>query len=252
MSFARSRCDSRSRQRADVQRSGFPQYPRARVERRARRAHVVDEDNPQPAKIAAPSKRERASHVRVAFRRRQIRLRLRRARAAECLDNRQLEISRELERLVESTRAAAPAMEWNGYDDRCLGKDVHARLSHAAPERTRKRAATRILHRVQNRAQRSLVRTDRAAARDCRWPTPAAGTLSRCEAEDPPRRQRISTRRANRRDERRDCVPAGGTDRAAGWMGERCVAGRARRREHDGKETVRYRGNDRRATSARP
>jgi hypothetical protein len=71
-STTRSRHDSRDRKRAYFARTGLEQHARARIERRARRAHVVDEHHDTVMNPGVPPERERISHIRVPLRGRQV------------------------------------------------------------------------------------------------------------------------------------------------------------------------------------
>ena len=119
-SFARSRHDSGCRHRADVRRARRAQHLRARLERRARRAHVVHQNDPQslePWPGARAPERKRVPHVRVPRVGREIGLRRRRAGSPQGVDHRHAQPRRELARLVEAARPPPAAMERHRHDE---------------------------------------------------------------------------------------------------------------------------------------
>ena len=93
-SFARSRHDSGCRHRADIRRARRAKHPRARLNRRPRRAHVVHEHDPQPFDSCPAPERKRVPHVAVPRRGRKVGLRWRRADAPQGLDHRHAELRR--------------------------------------------------------------------------------------------------------------------------------------------------------------
>ena len=166
MSSARSRNYSSGRKRADLPRAGFQQHASARLERRTRRAHVVDQDDDAPLDVGVSPHRERIVHVGMTRAGGKVRLRNRGACALQCIDGRNCQVTRELRGLVESARAFSRSMKWHRHGGIRLCEHTRPAGGHQAGKRTRKRFAAVVLQRVNDRPQRSIVLADGASARD--------------------------------------------------------------------------------------
>ena len=204
---------------------------RAGIQRRARRAHVVHQDDRPSLHASPPPPREGAAHVGVAPRRRQIRLRRRppRARRARRRSGARgaAQISRAWLKPRARSRDGAAARRRRGRPRPALA----AGLAHPRREvpRDRRRpsyfSAWTIARSVPSYGPMARA-SERAAWRRRQRGHSASATLS-----DPPRRQRIAARPAAGRRDRDDGGPAGRADGAAGGLVEGPPAGGADRRE---------------------
>ena len=146
--------------------------------------------------------------------RRQVDLRARPPPAPQGLADRQPEVPRQFRRLVEPPRAPAPPVERHRHHAVGPGQHVGPVPAHQRGQGRRDRAAPLVLERVDDRAQRPLVRADRAPAADRARSAPAAGADAGPEAHASPGRQGVAADVAQRGRQRPDGGPARGADGA--------------------------------------
>jgi hypothetical protein len=210
------------------------QFPRARLQRRSSRAHIVHQDDNLAANVACGRRcRERIANIAVTLRRRKTGLGRRGTHAPEGRHNAQTQMAGEIRRLVEAALSPARRVErhWDGA--RHVAEDVAAVLAHQRGQRPGERSAAFVLERMDDRSQGALVAANRSGPVDepCGSPTPRAARER--HADRPPGGQRIPTAVAERRRERQDRSPAPWADRTACRLVERLFARRAGRRQHD-------------------
>jgi hypothetical protein len=184
---------------------------------------------------------------------RKLDLRSGRADTTERLHDRQPEALCEILRLIEATLPPAARMERDGNDDVRVPQEVGTRHAHARSQRAPDRTPPLVFERVDDFAQRAIVKADRAPAIDRAPPTPAADAprhggdasagLSVASGlwqgdERTPRRQRIAARFAQRRRDRADGLPAAGADGTGRWAIEEACAAGAGRSEKNGDQRV--------------
>ena len=150
--------DSRGRKRANFARAGVQQHARARLERRARRAHIVHEHDDRTADVPPSSHRERVPDIRVPPRGGKVGLRgggpdaLQRRRAPE------RKMPRDFGRLVEAPRALSRSMKRNRYHDVGAGKDAAPCAGAAVPPVDAPATPTVVFQRVDDGPQRARRR----------------------------------------------------------------------------------------------
>jgi hypothetical protein len=110
----------------------------------------------------------------VAPRGRQAGLDRRRPDAPQCVDDRQADMACEIPRLIEPAFTPTRRVQRDG--DRGIGPAQHVRSSslHRRPELRRQRPPAVVLERMNDRAQRAIVRPDRARLDDPPVLPPAA------------------------------------------------------------------------------
>ena len=192
---------------------GVLECARAGVQRRASRAHVVDQDNNPPRECpAVPAHRKCASDVAVAFCCGQVGLHPSPAHAPQRGDNRQPDVAGKILGLIEAAFPASGGMERNRNGDLRAVGHIDATRSHEAPERLCQRPSPVVLERVNDCSKDAFIRTDRARAVDRTRHPPATGTPRERCAQDAPGRERIAAPIAKRWCERKNRVPAVGAD----------------------------------------
>ena len=161
-----SRHGSRGCKRADLRGSGIQQHPRARVQRRAGRAHVVDEDNRQrPSTAARAAARTRRARWRGAGRPADPPATASGACAPAHRRAGKPEMPRQFARLIEAARALARSVQ------RHRNHEIGARRAPRLPPRAcappgdaRWSAARRISARGRSRAAILVAARPRARA----------------------------------------------------------------------------------------
>ena len=205
------RHDSRCRKRPHLRDPRLLQHPRARLERRAGRAHIVDQHDDRAGERGGGARRRRRRRARCdgagrpAGRSASRVARTRRSAG----DDRQAEVPREIGGLIESALAAARRVQRHRHDAGGAGEHVGAALAHQRAERPRQRSPSVVLQRVDDRAQRAVVGADRARAIDQpRGVRRQRGQQASGMLTSAPGRQRIAAAIAERRRERQDRAPA--------------------------------------------
>ena len=116
----------------------FLQYVRARVQRRTRRADIVDQQHPFSENIRSTEpgtiRRERDCHVRLPMVCSKFNLRPRRAVPDEGARNRWAQVTRDLTRLIEPTLMLPTPMQRNGYDAVDVLEHISASNPHLSGE----------------------------------------------------------------------------------------------------------------------
>jgi hypothetical protein len=220
--------DSSSRKRAHLRDPGLLQRPRARFQRRAGRAHIVDHHDNRAGECGGRAGgRERLAHVAMPTARGQAGLGRGGAHAAQRRHHRNPHVAREIRGLVEAAVPAARCVQRHRNGAGRAGEHVATALAHQPAERPGKRSPSLVLQGVDDGAQRAVVGANRPRAIDQPAPASAARAAGERDADQPPRRQRVAAAVAQRRREREDRRPAGAADRAAGRGEERLVAGGA-------------------------
>ena len=240
----RRRC-ARNGQCSHLTRSGLQQHGGARIQRRAGRTHIVDEDHDsvrEPGLARLPSserrQRERAADVPPSCGSVKSGLRRCGARAPERAFHWQTDLQGKRFCLIESAAQSTPRMERHGHDAVRVGKQVGARAAQHCAKRTRQAATAVVLERVKDVAQRPFVIAGRACRAEKVATAAAARALLERRADDAPRWQRVAARAAERRNQRYDTVPTSGTDRTIEWRGEDFCARSAVRSERNREKRV--------------
>ena len=174
------RHDPRGGQGVNACGAGCFQGHGARLQRGARRAHIVDENQgpsagtwrrPEPI----PAQRKGAVDVRMPSIGSQFYLRTCVPATNEDIEHRQTKMARQLASLIETTRSFSSSMKRNRDHAVGIFKHLSAALPHHRRETGGKRTAPVVLERVNNLAQRSFILPDRPRALD---QVPADSTTS--------------------------------------------------------------------------
>jgi hypothetical protein len=210
---------SRSRQRAHAPDPGISQHPRARLNRRASRHHVVDQDDDAVAELASGRRPHRTqgqrvsrAHVGVPLRRGQAGLRRAVSPPAKDAPDRRAEAAGEVVRLIE----AAP---------------------HEGSQPRREHPPAPVLERVNDSPQGVVVASGAPRKRHGRW-TPPASHAPRARDRG---WQGIAAAHAAGRCEARHGAPARRADRTVERTIEHVVAGQTDGCEQQADERVRGR-----------
>lgn len=231
--------DARGGQRPHFLNAFTLQDAGARLQRCARRAHIVDEHDDGAARVAqGGSRREGIANVAMTLRRGQPCLGRGCAHSPKPGHDGKSQVPGEIGRLVEAAFAPLRIVERNGNRARGPIENVGAVPSHQCAERPRQRSAPLVLQRMDDRSESAVVGANRSCAvhQSRRPPTP--GTLAERHADRSPRWQRIATGLAERRREGQNRSPARLADRAARRTIQRLVAGGTGRRQHDRQHRV--------------
>jgi hypothetical protein len=152
--------------------------------------------------------------------------------------DRQVQVAREVGRLVESAGAPARAVEWHRHGAPRPVEQRAASLAHQPGERLRQRSSSVVFERMDNGAQRAGVFPDRPCVIDGVPGASAADADGVIDRGRTPGRQWIAASVADGRRDRQDRGPAGRADRTVERSVEQVAARRARRREDDGENGV--------------
>jgi hypothetical protein len=235
---------SRSRQRAHAPDPGISQHPRARLNRRARCHHVVNQDDDavaEPASGRRPhhTQRQRVSraHVGVPLRRGQAGLWRAVPPPAEDAPDRRAEAPGEVVRLIEAAPHRAPRMQRDGHDRVRASQQVAASLAHEGSQPRRQHPPAPVLERVNDSPQGVVVASGAPRKRHSRW-TPPAPHAPRARDRG---WQSIAAVHAARRCEARYGAPARRADRTVERTIEHVVAGQTDGCEQHADERVRGR-----------
>ena len=252
-SSARWRHDSRCRKRAHLRDPRLLQHPRARLQRRARRAHVVDQHDGRCRRAAAAARVDANASRTLRWRRRgrQAGLRRRRADAPERRGTPATPRCRARSAAWLKPRCAAPRRVERHRDDGVGALRAGPRRARASarPAAAPAIAVRRTSARGRSRAARRRTRRSRARVDRRGGGAPAPRAPRQRHADRAPGRQRIAAAVAERRREREDRAPARGADRTARRVIEQLAAGRAGRREDDRQRGRRSANADRRMQS---
>ena len=175
-----SRHDSRRGKRAHLPRPGPSQHARARLERRAGRAHIVHQQHRQPidvgAVVAARTRRARCACRRAAgrsvcdavarVRRSTFAIGRPRCRASSS-------------RLVEAARAPPRRCSGTGTTRSAPDSERRRRWRIISARADARAIGAAVLQRVDDRAQRAVVCADRARRRDSRCRCAGSAGMSR-------------------------------------------------------------------------
>jgi len=238
MSSTRSRNYSRGRKPSDLTCSRVEQHARARVERRACRAHVINHDHNASRYVDASSQGERVSDVRMTLGGGKIGLRHGRTDSFQRLDGRNRKMPANLARLIEAARALPRSMKGNRNGDVGAGEGLGPVLGQQPRQRPGKGSTSVIFQRVNDRSKGPVVLTYRASSGNQVLSIAAARAAVRLEADGAPGCQRIATHVAERRNQEGNRLPAGLTDRSTRRRVERPLARRAHGGQQNGEERV--------------
>ena len=202
MSSPRSSGDSRDGKRANLSRAGVDEHPGARLQRRARRAHIVDQYDHEPVHVGARSQRERSLHVGLARVSGKVRLRRPSRVCASGCRGSGGQMARDLGGLIETARPFSRSMQRNRHCRIRARQRGDAAHGQKPSKRTRQRSSPVILQRVDDGAERPVVLADGAActSRHAR-PRRHRGQVTAFDLVNSPRRQGIAADVAERRRE---------------------------------------------------
>lgn len=174
----------------------------------------------------------------MALRRRKARLCRRRAAAPKRAADRNPKMPPEIESLVETTRSTTRRVERHRNDRSRSLEHIRASSPQHRAKRGGKRPPAVVFQRVNDCAQRALVRAYRPRPIDEATRAPTARASRERHADDTPRRQRIPARVAKRRREWKNRSPAGVANRTARRMIEQFLARRARWGQDDREDGI--------------
>ena len=232
-------------QRSHVCCARRPQDPRTRRQRRARRPHVVHEDDGGTRECpsrAAPTESqgqvERARDVFVPDVRVQRGLSLRAPATPERAHHREAQVTGQFMCLVEPAFASPRSVQWHRHDEVDGVQDLRVSLAHQRPQRVSKARAAPELEPVDDLSQGAVVRSERGGMRDVVQRFTSAQRAGSGGAR--PRRSGDggAAGAAQRRREETDGVPAGRADGAARRRQQPLAARDTPRREEEGERGV--------------
>ncbi len=231
--------NARRRQRAHLPDTLLFERPRARLERRARRAHIVDEqDRPSTKLCSGPRGHEGSTDVAMPASGGQSGLGRRRTDTAKSRADRQAQMLREVGRLIETARAAARWMKRNRHGRVGAVEKVRTAFAHQHRQRHRQRSAALVFQRMHDRAQRSLVEAHGTRSIDVTCGAATAGAPRERATDRAPCRERIPTGVTQRWGEGKDGTPARRTDRPARRLLQCVAADGTWRRDQHGEKRV--------------
>ena len=159
---------------------------------------------------------------------------------------------RQLRRLIEAAYESSERMKGNGHDEIGALEDRSARPAHHRAQPGGERSPFVVLERVDDRAERSVVGSERARPGDDRSEAPASRAPGVERAERAPRRKRVAARIAERRRQRWEALPAGVADGPTRRHRERAPAGGADGRQQHRNQRIRDRPRPRRCAARHP
>ncbi len=233
--------DSCGRKRAHFANTTRLQDPRARVQRRARRAHIVHQHhNRAPERRRMAGRLECAPHVATAFGSGQSGLCPRGPHAPQGGADGQSEPARQVGRLVEPALATPRRMKRHRHDRAGAVQEIGASFAHQSRERAGQRSTPVVLEREDDGTERAIVVANRAhpIERPVDAPATHAAVAGRRRRPLSPRTKWIAAKVAARRCEWKNRTPAGRAHGAGRRAIEQYPAGRAHRREDDREQRV--------------
>ena len=233
----RSARDSGCCKRPHLFRAAGSQHPRTCLQRRAGRAHVVDQHDREAVDPRTSAQCEHRGDVLPSRLGGEAGLRARRPRSFQRAAHGQTENAGELVRLVEAATPLPFPVQGNRHDDIGPTQDCGPMLLQQRSERARQRTARVVLQRVHDCAKRAVVVAERGAGGDVR-PACAARIATMARLDRPPRWQRIPTDPTERRPRQPDRTPARVAHSGPERLFQRTLARRARRCPDDAEQAV--------------